>query len=380
MKKCAWAIVGLVALIGGANGEIRTWTSASGQHKFEAEFAGMKDGVVTLRNAAGKNTDVPLDKLSTADRKFAEKLAAAGEAKPTQAESRAVIEKLGGSFTEIHGQEVLSLCGSKVTDAGLVHLKGMTGLKWLILCGAKATDAGLVHIRGLTGLRELNLTDTQVTDAGLVHLKGLTVLCELKLGGTKVTNAGVAKLMAALPDCNIRHNWIFVDDDPKVLEMIIKQAGGWKSIEQRDGRGPSYQKGLFIKKEHETAYTGWVKKIYDNGKVQRLAQIKNGMGNGWHMVWYPNGQMSEKFSAGMELDRYTSWYENGNKKEERTLKGFSLEGLSTSWHENGKKESEMTFKNGKVDGPSTTWDKEGNVTRETRFKSARLVLLLIDGL
>src|SRR5437016_5361549 len=35
-------------------------------------------------------------------------------------------------------------------------------------------DAALVHVKGLTQLRRLDLTATPITDAGLVHLGGLT--------------------------------------------------------------------------------------------------------------------------------------------------------------------------------------------------------------
>ena len=47
------------------------------------------------------------------------------------------------------------------------------------------------------------LTATKVTDAGLVHLKGLSKLQMLSLSYTKVTDAGVKKLQAALPKCKI---------------------------------------------------------------------------------------------------------------------------------------------------------------------------------
>ena len=47
-----------------------------------------------------------------------------------------------------------------ITDAGLVHLRGLTGLRKLVLWGTRVTDVGLVHLRGLVGLRELDLERT----------------------------------------------------------------------------------------------------------------------------------------------------------------------------------------------------------------------------
>ena len=65
------------------------------------------------------------------------------------------------------------------------------------------TDAGLVHLKGLTKLEGLRLGFAQVTDAGLTHLKGLTNLVVINLEDTKVTDEGVAELQKALPDCKI---------------------------------------------------------------------------------------------------------------------------------------------------------------------------------
>ena len=65
------------------------------------------------------------------------------------------------------------------------------------------TDAGLVHLKGLTELKELDLSDTRVTDVGLVHVKGLTKLQYLDPSGTQVTDAGLVDLQTALPKCRI---------------------------------------------------------------------------------------------------------------------------------------------------------------------------------
>ncbi len=52
---------------------------------------------------------------------------------------------------------------------------------------------------------EIHYYGPKSTDAGLVHLKGLTNLYLLVLYGTRITDAGVAELQKALPDCEILH-------------------------------------------------------------------------------------------------------------------------------------------------------------------------------
>jgi hypothetical protein len=99
----------------------------------------------------------------------------------------------------------LRLTGTAVTNAGLVHLKGLTGLRDLQLGNTQITDAGLAHLKGLTELRQLLLFNTPITDAGLDHLKDLTSLVLLDLSGTKVTDDGVIELerVSSLPRSNI---------------------------------------------------------------------------------------------------------------------------------------------------------------------------------
>lgn len=132
------------------------------------------------------------------------------------------------NVADVHTLAVLNLYGNeKVTDAGLVHLAGLSNLQHLLLANTGITDAGMVHLNRLSNLRRLNvgythltgggfehlkglaklesldLTGTQVTDAGLTHLNGLTKLHTLNIQGTQVTDAGVSELKKALPDCDI---------------------------------------------------------------------------------------------------------------------------------------------------------------------------------
>jgi hypothetical protein len=51
----------------------------------------------------------------------------------------------------------------------------------------------------LTCYQYLNLSGTRVSDAGLVHLKGLTKLSHLQLFATQASCAGVQELKQAVP-------------------------------------------------------------------------------------------------------------------------------------------------------------------------------------
>ena len=105
----------------------------------------------------------------------------------------------------LSGLRTLYMGGTQVTDAGLVYLKGLSGLETLHLTGTQVTDAGLAHLKSLSGLQTLFLWRTQVTDAGLAHLKGLSGLQTLFLGGTQVRDAGVRMLKDALPHLTVFH-------------------------------------------------------------------------------------------------------------------------------------------------------------------------------
>ena len=70
------------------------------------------------------------------------------------------------------------------------------------LCIARriAADEQHAHARA-----ELLLSGRRITDAGLVHLQGLTNLKWLRLFSTEITDKGVAELKKALQVCEIHH-------------------------------------------------------------------------------------------------------------------------------------------------------------------------------
>jgi hypothetical protein len=79
----------------------------------------------------------------------------------------------------------------------------MPQLLWLNLDNTKITDAGLPHLRALSQLGFLHLGRTAISDDGLDNLFGLKNLKTLHVTRTKVSETGGQKLREALPGCEV---------------------------------------------------------------------------------------------------------------------------------------------------------------------------------
>ncbi|MEO2050107.1 MAG: SHD1 domain-containing protein [Pirellulales bacterium] len=245
MLRSTYTLIVLVTCIISATVQQRTWTDNTGKHQIEADLVEVKDGIAVLKKPSGKTVDVPLNRLSSADRKYIQSLNKPAQKETaelpfTEQEAIDAIRKLGGSVTgdqQHHGKTVMGegltvsfkhrmnvtdaklvclkglinlrgliLYQTQVTGAGLVYLKGMTKLELLDLMETKVSNAGLVHLKELTGLKDLRLIHVNISDAGLVHLKMMTKLEKLVLAGNRqLSGDGVSNLKAALPHCEISH-------------------------------------------------------------------------------------------------------------------------------------------------------------------------------
>jgi hypothetical protein len=121
-------------------------------------------------------------------------------AKTRQEQIIAMIERAGGKSTldvRTSGAPIIAvdLHHSRVSDADLALLQGLTTLRTLNLHGTGISDAGLAHLSGLSGLQVLYLNGTAVSDGGLQYLQRLTALRELGLYHTRVTDGGLAYLV-----------------------------------------------------------------------------------------------------------------------------------------------------------------------------------------
>ncbi len=126
--------------------------------------------------------------------------------------------------------EDLDLYGVKVTDAGVEHLRKMTGLRRLNLLGGQITDASAEILAQFTELRDLNLYRSRITNAGLSKLQNLKKLEMLDLRYSGVNNAGVQAFRAAVPECKIT----YVDSAPRVpiSKSLAPSGTGEQAIAQ----------------------------------------------------------------------------------------------------------------------------------------------------
>jgi len=94
--------------------------------------------------------------------------------------------------------KVLGLGETEITDAGLAHLVPLRELRILDLRETNISDAGLRHLHALTNLHSLDLSNTGITDRGLQQLRPLRNLLGLRLDNTNVTDAGLVHLSPLL--------------------------------------------------------------------------------------------------------------------------------------------------------------------------------------
>ena len=75
----------------------------------------------------------------------------------------------------------------------------------------------------------------------------------------------------------------------------------------------------------------------------------------------------------IEIVKYVSYYENGQKKSEITIKEGKRDKSYIEWYENGQKEYDITYKDGKEDGKATAWHENGQKKTEGTWKDGNLI-------
>ena len=129
-------------------------------------------------------------------------------------------------------------------------------------------------------------------------------------------------------------------DDPETLDKIISEAIDHEKLEWRGEKGEE----LLYAPDPNTPYTGWEKKMHDNGQIEWLIQVKDGKRDGLGTRWYSNGhKMGEGNFKNGKLITVVGWKPNGEKSETNVVKG---NGVVVDYNEDGTEKRRDTFKDG----------------------------------
>lgn len=128
----------------------------------------------------------------------------------TSEQAQTMIERLGGKVRHddtLPGAPIVSVdfSGTRLDNAGLRTVAGLTTLKSLNLKNTQITGAGLQSLTGLQELRLLCLDGTRVRNEDLRHLQSFSKLEQVSAYGTRINGLGINALKKALPNLKFLH-------------------------------------------------------------------------------------------------------------------------------------------------------------------------------
>ncbi len=130
-------------------------------------------------------------------------------------------------------------------------------------------------------------------------------------------------------------------DDLATLDKIIAGAIDNEKIQSRGEEGEK----LVYAPNQQTPYSGWAKRMYDNGQIEWLFQFSDGKWDGPATAWYTNGQKKlEQIYKDGKLMTARSWKPNGEKCPETNV--VNGNGVRVWYREDGTEEARWTFKDG----------------------------------
>ncbi len=104
------------------------------------------------------------------------------------------------------GLRELVVRSGNITDQALEEFYRLPQLVRLYLDHTKITNAGVPHLRQMTGLRDLSLARTGVSDEGLLALVGTQLRC-VSVYESRITPAGIEQFQKVMPDCFVGPCW-----------------------------------------------------------------------------------------------------------------------------------------------------------------------------
>jgi sugar lactone lactonase YvrE len=144
----------------------------------------------------------------------------------------------------------LELSGTAVTSAGLVHLKGLTGLQFLNVCLTGVDDSGFENLAGLLKMRRMTVCSSRITGTGFQHLGGMKHLESINLHSSPASDAGLEAIgkLTSLRRLEIVHT--------HVSDVGLAHLAGLVNLRQLHIHGPETT-------EKALPFIGQLKDLYE---------------------------------------------------------------------------------------------------------------------
>jgi antitoxin component YwqK of YwqJK toxin-antitoxin module len=147
---------------------------------------------------------------------------------------------------------------------------------------------------------------------------------------------------------------------------------------KKHGPEKSYSHDGTIKTEFNYAndqFHGLNRSYHPNGNIKNEYNYENGTTVGIQRSYYESGELlSVTHPYKDDLYEWTWYYENGNPKFIKTIRGRNtVVGLLRTFHENGLLHTQEEFVEGKRNGLSMAYDEFGNKTREGMYENQKKV-------
>ncbi len=120
--------------------------------------------------------------------------------------------------------------------------------------------------------------------------------------------------------------------------------------------------------------TAKITAYYDNGKISREFEIKNGQYIGTYKTYFYNGQLKEEFvhENGEYQGPKISYYANGKVKERKEYLIGELHGKATKYYEDGTLMEEAVFKNNIQIGNAASYNKAGKKIKSEDYFNGKI--------
>lgn len=317
----------MLAEVGGAccAGESRTWTSADGKHKVEAELLNVDDQQIRIRKSDGTVVSVPLAKISTSDQEYAKKTkqnasSNRGAARPPSSAGGKVTSRgrKAGMPTRASGDEMrklrdLGLKPGKTYEIGLRGTLRLRGpLEWYQIRGVikeiTPEQAVILEVRAEEGkdARLISCPAGTVQSIFLGHESECE--CQHRVNGNAVPGYSDLKRFGRQYD----YRWLEWSDE---CRSFVADSGRVEGLD----RFPSFQLGGVFNETAEEVIEHWKSK----GDKEACAIVYTWTDEDARHMQDVANEPGKPF-----LQRLFETWENATPEQKEFIKGMGAEGVT----------------------------------------------------